>query len=53
MLNAIRFVGYVKKSKFLNLGYTQHYFHYKKNVLMIGIAFLIVYDTQCSICQNR
>jgi len=40
MLKVIVFVGCVNKSKFLNLGFSQHNFHYGNNVLMIGISFL-------------
>ena len=40
MLNVIVFVGCVNKSKFLNLGSSEHSFHYGKDVSMIGIAFL-------------
>ena len=40
MLKVIAFVGCVNKSKFLNLGFSQHNFHYGKNVSIIGITFL-------------
>jgi len=40
MLKVIVFVGCVNKSKFLNLGFSQHNFDYGKNVTMIGITFL-------------
>ena len=41
MLKVIVFVGYVNKSKFLNLGFSQHNFHYVKNASMIGINCLL------------
>ena len=40
MLKVIVFVGCVNKSKFLSIGFSQHSFHYVKNVMMIGITFL-------------
>jgi len=36
----IVFVGCVDKSKFFNLGFSEHNFHYGKKVSMIGITFL-------------
>jgi len=40
MLKIIVFVGCVNKLKFFNLGFSQHNFHYEKNVMMISITFL-------------
>jgi len=39
-LKVIVFVGCVNKSEFSNLGFSQHSFHYGKNVLMMWITFL-------------
>ena len=40
VLKVIVFVGYVNKSKFFNLRFSQHNFYFEKNVTMIGITFL-------------
>jgi len=51
MLKVIVFVGCINKSKFLNLSFSRRNFHYGKNVLMIGITLLLLYDTQCSMSK--